>query len=370
MKNTQDTQSTLEIKPSTEVSLESQSEQQNNDAKIPLPESGSFSASNDDNRKVSRKDIELVQNLIERCLQLYMNKDEVVKTLLNHARIDPGFTTLVWQKLEEENPEFFRAYYIRLKLKKQIILFNNLLEHQHHLMKYPMPPKVSFAPMHNGIHSMPVNNLPMGYPVIQQPPVPATGQVHIDSMGYSTSGFHVVNGVPAPGNFHLMQMNSGNDMAIDTNAADLSPAMPPNNAMSSMSDMLVSPTSAASSDHFPFSASEVSGLGVDTLGLDTAFTSDMATSVGLQLPPENDDGNSRDSLGSYAQIPWNFSFSDLTADLSNIGDLGALGNYDGSPFLPSDSDILLDSPEPEDIVEDFFVDSVPGPPSLPSDEKS
>lgn len=35
-----------------------------------------------------------VQNLIERCLQLYMNKEEVVKTLLNRARIDPGFTTL------------------------------------------------------------------------------------------------------------------------------------------------------------------------------------------------------------------------------------------------------------------------------------
>lgn len=32
--------------------------------------------------------------MIERCLQLYMNKDEVVKTLLNRARIDPGFTTL------------------------------------------------------------------------------------------------------------------------------------------------------------------------------------------------------------------------------------------------------------------------------------
>ncbi|GJS99233.1 RNA-directed DNA polymerase, eukaryota, reverse transcriptase zinc-binding domain protein [Tanacetum coccineum] len=35
-----------------------------------------------------------VQNLIKRCLQLYMNKDEVVKTLLNRARIDPGFTDL------------------------------------------------------------------------------------------------------------------------------------------------------------------------------------------------------------------------------------------------------------------------------------
>ncbi|KAL2511293.1 Uncharacterized protein Adt_16893 [Abeliophyllum distichum] len=369
MKNTQDPHNTLEIKPTIQISHESQSEEQNTAANIPLAESGSFSASSNDNRKVSREDIELVQNLIERCLQLYMNKEEVVKTLLNRARIDPGFTTLVWQKLEEENAEFFRGYYTRLKLKKQIILFNHLLEHQYHLMKYPMHPKVSLAPMHNGIHPMPVNNLPMGYPVIQQPPVPARGQAHLDSMGYSTSGLHVVNGVPAPGNFHPVQMNSVNDMVIDTNAADLSPAMPPNNAMSSMSDMLVSPTSAASSGHFPFSASEISGIGVDTSGLDTAVTSDVATSVGLQLPSENGDGNCRDPLRSLAQIPWNFSLSDLTADLSNLGDLGALGNYDGSPFLPSDSDILLDSPEQEDILEDFFVDSVPGPPCLPSDEE-
>lgn len=30
-------------------------------------------------------------------------------------------------------------------------------------------------------------------------------------------------------------------------------------------------------------------------------------------------------------------------------DLGPLGNYPGSPFLPSDSEILIDSPEQEDI---------------------
>jgi hypothetical protein len=35
-----------------------------------------------------------VQNLIERCLQLYMNKGEVVRTLSTRARIEPGFTTL------------------------------------------------------------------------------------------------------------------------------------------------------------------------------------------------------------------------------------------------------------------------------------
>ncbi|KAF8380076.1 hypothetical protein HHK36_027546 [Tetracentron sinense] len=217
----QDSQSTPEIQSSKQVSLESYSDQQNNTTDAPVADSGSISISSNDSTKVSREDIELVQNLIERCLQLYMNRDEVVKTLLNRARIEPGFTTLVWQKLEEENAEFFRAYYIRLKLKKQIILFNYLLELQFHLM-YPIPPKVPMAPIQNGIHPMPVvlcmlrypcavNNLPMGYPILQQPPIPATSQPHFDSMGCSVSSCHLVNGVPAPGNFHPIRMNSGNE---------------------------------------------------------------------------------------------------------------------------------------------------------------
>jgi hypothetical protein len=32
-----------------------------------------------------------------------------------------------------------------------------------------------------------------------------------------------------------------------------------------------------------------------------------------------------------------------------LADLGALGNYPGSPFLPSDSDMLLESPDQQDI---------------------
>ncbi|KAJ0111499.1 hypothetical protein Patl1_00591 [Pistacia atlantica] len=379
MKNSQSTQ---EIQSSTQVSHESQNDQQNNQTtEAPLADSGSISASSNDGRKVSRQDIELVQNLIERCLQLYMNRDEVVKTLLTRARIDPGFTTLgrilklllsillMWQKLEEENADFFRAYYIRLKLKKQIILFNHLLEHQYNIMKYPVPPKLPLAPIQNGIHPMPVNNLPMGYPVLQQPPMPASGQPHLDSMGCGISSCHVVNGVPAPGNFHPMRMNSGNDMVMDNSAAEVAPVIPPSSGMSSMSEMAVSPTSVASSGHFPFTASDMSGMGVDTCALDTAFTSDVASTAGLQLVPDGGAGNSRDSLRSLDQIQWNFSLSDLTADLSNLGDLGALGNYPGSPFLPSDSELLLDSPDQDDIVEDFFVDSVPGLPCSQSDEE-
>lgn len=106
---------------------------------------------------------------------------------------------------------------------------------------------------------------------------------------------------------------------MDSGAADVPAAIAPSSAMSSMSEMPVSPTSVASSGHFPFTASEMSGMGVDTSALDTAFTSDVASSVGLQLPQDNGNGNSRDSLRSLAQIPWSFSLSDLTADLSNLG---------------------------------------------------
>lgn len=45
-------------------------------------------------RKISCEDIQLVQNLIERCLQLYMNQREVIQTLSYQAKIEPGFTSL------------------------------------------------------------------------------------------------------------------------------------------------------------------------------------------------------------------------------------------------------------------------------------
>ena len=58
---------------------------------------------------ISSLDVQLVQNLVERCLQLYMNEREVVALLQQQTKIEPSFTSLVWQKLEEQNPEFFKA---------------------------------------------------------------------------------------------------------------------------------------------------------------------------------------------------------------------------------------------------------------------
>lgn len=83
-----------------------------------------------DGKPISADDIQMVQNLIERCLQLYLTKDEVISVLREQATIDPEFTQLIWNKLEEQNRDFFKCYYTRLKLKAQIVMFNHLLEQQ------------------------------------------------------------------------------------------------------------------------------------------------------------------------------------------------------------------------------------------------
>lgn len=360
MKDSQEFQSPPELQSSAQGTNEVQSQQPNPMATdAPTGDSGSLSVASNDNKKVSREDIELVQNLIERCLQLYMNKGEVVRTLSTRARIEPGFTTLVWQKLEEENSEFFRAYYIRLKLKRQIILFNHLLQHQYNLMKYPVPSNVPLAPIQNGIHHMTVSNLPMGYPVLQQPMMPAPGQPHMDPMACSLSG-GLVNGIPAPGGYHPIRMNSANDMMVDNGAPEAPHAGATGSAMSS--EMAVSPSSAASSNHAPFTPSEIPGMAMDVSALDSTFGSDVGNAGHLQLGLDG----SRDSIRSLGQL-WNFSLSDLTADLTSLGDLEALENYTGTPFLPSDSDILLDSPDQDDIVE-YFADTFNG--SQSDEEKS
>ncbi|XP_059589698.1 uncharacterized protein LOC100257023 isoform X4 [Vitis vinifera] len=279
---------------STQISHEAQSDQQNSTSEGPVVDSGSVSSSNNETRKVSHQDIEFVQNLIERCLQLYMNRDEVVKTLSTRARIEPGFTTLV-------------------------------------------------------------NNLPMGYPVLQQPPLPAT---HINSMSCSMSSSRVVKGIPASGNFHPIQMNAANETASDP-----VPGIP---TAGVKSEVASSPPSVASNGHFSF-APEISGMSVDASTLHSTFTSDVSSSEGLQLGPDGGTGNLRESFLSLAHIPWSVSLTDLTVDLPNLEDIGALGNYSGSPFLQSD--ILLDSPEQNDLVEEFFVDNVPGPDSQSDEEK-
>ncbi|XP_073014871.1 uncharacterized protein [Primulina eburnea] len=90
--------------------------------------------SSGEGRKLTNQDIQLVQNRVEQCLQHYMDKKEVISTLIIHDNIEPCLTELVWQRLEEENQEFFKAYYLKLLVKDQIMEFNRLLSEQVELM--------------------------------------------------------------------------------------------------------------------------------------------------------------------------------------------------------------------------------------------
>ncbi|MCD9642092.1 hypothetical protein HAX54_028728 [Datura stramonium] len=58
--------------------------------------------------------IRMVQNMIERCLVLGMDRDECVKTLAIHARIRPLVTLTVWRELMKENKDFFQAYFTNI----------------------------------------------------------------------------------------------------------------------------------------------------------------------------------------------------------------------------------------------------------------
>eukprot|EP00736_Rhodelphis_marinus_P009904 Rmarinus@m.8198 len=87
--------------------------------------------------RATMDDVQLVQMLIERCLQCYMSQFEVVTALHVQANIEPGFTHFVWEKLDHQNPEFFRAYQMRLRVKEQIKEFNMLVAHQTQMTTKP-----------------------------------------------------------------------------------------------------------------------------------------------------------------------------------------------------------------------------------------
>ncbi|XVF60260.1 hypothetical protein PTKIN_Ptkin08bG0030700 [Pterospermum kingtungense] len=49
--------------------------------------------------------------MIERCLLFHMSRDDCVKALAKHAKIEPIITLTVWKELLKENKAFFLEYY-------------------------------------------------------------------------------------------------------------------------------------------------------------------------------------------------------------------------------------------------------------------
>ena len=295
-------------------------------------------------RRVSRQDIQLVQNLIERCLQLYMNQKEVVETLLEQAKIEPGFTELVWQKLEEENREFFKAYYLRLMVKHQIMEFNKLLEQQVQHMQQMHPSGVSSVQNTNGgSHIQSMNQKHLGYTSEH------TDQ-SLKSMPSSLSNAYL------NGSSTLNTTNVASSVNISTHARRVD-ASPPNMISSSQTTnmpmmhgmngggggMIKSETAFTNPSSFMYGGERNTLEGHSTVRGDTSIPSfgNESNNNNQQALSETVLDSEAATFGFLGQIPRNFSLSDLTADFSQSSEI--LESYDKSPFLVPDAENFLDS---------------------------
>ncbi|XP_042020993.1 uncharacterized protein LOC121768522 isoform X1 [Salvia splendens] len=286
--------------------------------------------SNGEVRKVSLQDIQLVQNLIERCLQLYMSEREVVNTLLHQAKIEPGFTELVWQKLEAENQEFFRAYHLMLIVKDQILRFNQLLEKQVELMRQVCQTGVASLSLSNGsqMHSMHNNSTYQ----VRQPTGPPIKPENIHQT--STLPNVYINGksalqpsmqVPVTMSEHTGRMNVPENMLLAQNSSS--------GIVQGMNGVLIKSEGGFAGDsHFMF------GVDNNLIEPRNAIGDASASHFTSGEPNESMMDQETSSFGFLGQIPRNFSLSDLTADFSNSTDI--LESYSRSPFLGTEANFL------------------------------
>ncbi|KAK3218175.1 hypothetical protein Dsin_012145 [Dipteronia sinensis] len=295
-------------------------------------------------RRVSRQDIQLVQNLIERCLQLYMNQKEVVETLLAQAKIEPGFTELVWQKLEEENRDFFKAYYLRLMVKHQIVEFNKLLEQQVQLMRQIHPSGVAQIPTSNGSHIPQLHQNSALYPSDHTGPAMKQESMH-HPIGSSLASAFTNGGTSLHASLHSSVEMSGHVSRIDAPPTMLS-------TESSNMGLIQGMNGGIIKSEVGYSGSSPYMFGADGNVLEArppiadasvaSFSSVESTSQTLNEALLDADTS---SFGFLGQIPRNFSLSDLTADFSQSSDI--LESYPRSPFLATDTENFLDSRDRE-----------------------
>ncbi|XP_015582980.1 uncharacterized protein LOC8279875 isoform X2 [Ricinus communis] len=304
-------------------------------------------------RRVSPKDIQVVQNLIERCLQLYMNQKEVVETLLAQAKIEPGFTELVWQKLEEENREFFKAYYLRLTVKHQIIEFNKLLEQQVRLMRQINP--AASMPTSNGTHIPPMHQNSACYASDH------SGSALKPENMHHLFGSSMTNAFTNVGSSLHSSMHTAVEMSAHVNRIDAPPNML--STQSSNIGLMQGLNGGMIKSEAGYSGTNPYMFGADGNVLEArpslgdasvaSFSSVESNSQALNEPLLDADTS---SYGFLNHIPQTFSLSDLTADFAQSSDI--LENYPRSPFLASDNDNFLDSREQEHQGDNKRLDTI------------
>lgn len=207
-----------------------------------------------------------------------MNKREVLSIIEQQAKIAPSFTGLVWKQLQEQNPEFFKAYYGRLRLKDQIVVFNQLIERHYHMLR-----------------SNPQTTLQIGSQ--QAVGVREQQQSSQEQQMYDQQQGDVVVLRDEDRQRHAARDGMrGSSDAVPTTTGD------GHGELGAMSGMVQALRSAAHGD--------------GVLAKDNTFT-DFNAGAGLSsvLPSENDG-----LMGGTNTFPRNFSLSDLTMDLQQEND--------------------------------------------------
>ncbi|XP_011001885.1 PREDICTED: uncharacterized protein LOC105109015 [Populus euphratica] len=189
---------------------------------------GSSSVSNERNSSIKE-----VQDKIESCLYLFMNKEDMVKTLFELDGIDPGVTSLAWNQLEEEKPEIFKDFYAKLILEEPSSTSNQLLEQQKDLENFLACLDDPLAFIEEDFQHIPgtrwstsvgqmklLDILPWGDTIPLEVPIPS-GDPYIDSLSTVSCRQLVNDENPASDSFHPAQKNFERLMALDRNAADI-----------------------------------------------------------------------------------------------------------------------------------------------------
>ncbi|TKW23303.1 hypothetical protein SEVIR_4G284100v4 [Setaria viridis] len=272
-----------------------------------------------------------VQALIERCLQVYMNQKEVIDTLSQHAKIEPCITELVWRQLEQQNPLFFKAYYMRLMLKNQIMVFNKLLEDQLQIMNKEFPPGIPSMSLPNGSNS---NQLKQNSCFL---PETAPGSAVPNGIMHNGSSSGIINGTPSGDQL----LNAGKDLHGLHSGIDASTSLQSDQNATAVlfgdngaSATIKTESGYSSNADFAFCGNTFLE---SCQSIGDASGGGSFSSSELNGQPLNDSilDMESSSFSFLNQIPQSFIFSDLAEDFSQSAEM--------TPFLTSETNNFSDS---------------------------
>ncbi|CAD6335469.1 unnamed protein product [Miscanthus lutarioriparius] len=263
-----------------------------------------------------------VQNLIERCLQMYMDQKEVVDALSHHSKIEPCITELVWRQLEQQNPLFFKAYYMRLSLKNQIMVFNRLLQDQFAVMNKDFSSGIPSMCLPNGSNSNLLKQNPCFLPET------APGSAMPDGIMHNGSSSGIINGTPS-GN---QLLNASKDLHGLHNGIDASASLQSDQNATAVLYGVDNETSATIKTESCYSSNADFAFCGNTFlescqSIGDASGGGSFSSSELNGQPLNDSilDMESSSFSFLNQMPQNFIFSDLADDFNQSAEI--------TPFL-------------------------------------